>query len=102
MPRIVLYIAIFVLVVGVAPLPYGYYTLLRIVATGVFAWAALISFERDEKVLPWVFAFGVILFNPLFPIYLSKEIWMVIDLGAAALLFFTRGRFVEVDAVSPR
>jgi hypothetical protein len=94
-PAAVLYIAVAMLLIALAPLPYGYYTLLRLVATAVFIWAALVSYQRKSALLPWVFAVMALLFNPVFKVYLPREAWMFIDLGAAALLLVTRRHLTE-------
>jgi hypothetical protein len=54
MPIAVIYAAAAMLLLGAATLPYGYYMLLRLVACGVFSFAAFIAFDRKHKVLPWV------------------------------------------------
>ena len=72
--------------IALAPLPIGFYTLLRIVVT-IGAVAAIIS-EVDKGINSWIVVFGLIaiLFNPLIPIYLgNKDAWMPIDLIAAVL-----------------
>jgi len=50
MPVKVIYIAAGLLFAAILPLP-GYYTLLRLVATGVFAWAAVIEFQKDQALI---------------------------------------------------
>lgn len=87
MPKQVIFLAASFLLLGAFPLPYGYYTLLRLIACAVFAWAAYISFENKEALLPWVFIVLALLFNPIIKVYLSKEIWAAIDICSAALLF---------------
>ena len=86
MPKQVIYIAAAFLFIGILPLPYGYYTLLRFIACGVFAWAAIITFQRNESTLPWVFAILAIVFNPLIKIHFPKEVWMVIDFCSGLFL----------------
>ena len=86
LPKPVIYIAALLLFVGAAPLPYGYYSLLRIVATIVFVLAALVSLNREYKVLPWIFAVLAILFNPILKIYLPKEMWIFIDIACGIFL----------------
>ncbi|OOZ74121.1 hypothetical protein BOW50_12530 [Solemya velum gill symbiont] len=90
MPATVIYIAIALLFIAVAPLPYGYYTLLRIVATGVFLWAAFVSYERGHEALPWIFGLLAALFNPLIVIHFPKEIWAVIDIASGIFLYATQ------------
>lgn len=74
------------LFLAVAPLPYGYYTLLRIVVTGTFAWGAFVAYFEQRPLMPWVFGAGAVLFNPIIPIHLNKELWMLIDSAAAIFL----------------
>ncbi len=52
MPAAVIYICAAMLFIGAAPLPYGYYMLLRLVAFGVFAYAAYVAYEKKSKALP--------------------------------------------------
>ena len=76
------------LVLAVFPLPYGYYTLLRICICGASAYLAFQAWERESSVGLWVVVFAVlaVLYNPLVPVYLTKGIWAFINLGTAALL----------------
>lgn len=80
----IIFLAAGFLLLGILPLPYGYYSLLRLIACAVFAWAAYITFENNEALLPWVFIVLALLFNPVIKVYLSKEIWAVID-GCSAI-----------------
>ena len=89
MPAAVIYICAAMLFIGAAPLPYGYYILLRLVACGVFAFAAFIAFERKGKVLPWVYVCLVLVFNPIIKIYFPKEVWAIVDIAAGILLLAT-------------
>ena len=74
------------LVIALADLPYGYYTLLRIVVCGVALYGAYIA--STSKATEWVIPLGIIalVFNPLIPIYLSREIWAVVDVLTAGSL----------------
>ena len=92
MPKQVIYIAVGLLFLGVFSLPYGYYMLLRLIIFGVFAWAAFLSFEQNEELLPWVFIIIAIIFNPIFKIYLPKEVWIIIDIVAGAILLLTQNK----------
>lgn len=89
MPIAVIYICAVMLFIGAAPLPYGYYTLLRLVACGVFAFAAFVSFERKNKILPWVFCLLALLFNPIIKVHLPKEAWALVDIAAGVFLLVT-------------
>lgn len=86
MPIAAIYICAVMLFLGVATLPYGYYTLLRLVVCGVAAFAAFITYERKNKILPWVFGFLALLFNPIVKIHLPKGVWALIDIGTGIFL----------------
>ncbi|RXZ44258.1 DUF6804 family protein [Crenobacter cavernae] len=89
MPAAVIYVCAAMLFVGAAPLPYGYYMLLRLVVCGVFAFAAFVAFDRKSKVLPWVYGFMALVFNPFVKIHFPKEMWAVVDVAAGVLLVAT-------------
>jgi hypothetical protein len=100
MPKPLIYIAAGFLLIGVFPLPYGYYMLLRFIACGVFAWAAYIAFERNEDILPWVFIVLAIIFNPILKIHFPKEMWAVIDFLSGIFLILIREKIQESDKQS--
>jgi hypothetical protein len=94
-PLPVIYIAVGMLFIGAAPFPYGYYILLRLVATGVFAWAAFISYEWKNQSLQWVFGLLLVLFNPIVKIHLPKELWAFVDVGAGVLLLASKSHIQQ-------
>jgi hypothetical protein len=69
-------------------MPYGYYTLTRIIVCG-FA-SCLVFVSREDIVVSrvWsaVFFCIAILFNPIIPIYLSRRTWYGFDVAAAIIL----------------
>lgn len=89
MPTAVIYVAAAMLFLGAAPMPYGYYMLLRLVVCGIFAFAAFIALERKIKALSWVYGFMALVFNPIIKIHFPKEMWAVIDVAAGVLLLAT-------------
>lgn len=97
MPVGVIYACAFMLFVGAAPLPYGYYTLLRLVACGVFTYAAFLAANRKYKILPWVFGLLALLFNPVVKVHLPKELWALVDIAAGVVLLATTKK-VKTDA----
>lgn len=78
-------IAAIMLCVAIFPLPYGYYQWLRWIICGISIFIALQSFSWGKIWPLWFFIPIAILFNPLFPIHLSKEVWQPIDVGCALL-----------------
>jgi hypothetical protein len=73
------------LVIAMAPLVYGYYQLLRWVTCGVAVFIAIQAYRWRTIWAVWLFAFVAVLFNPIFPIHLTRAIWRPIDLACAAL-----------------
>ena len=76
------------LLVALLPLPYFYYQLLRIVVTVVAA-IYTYSFYKDNQI-PKAIMFGVIvlIWNPIFPIYMDKSVWMILDIVGAVVFYF--------------
>ena len=66
--------------------PYGYYQLLRFIVCGVSAYVAVIAYGWKRQWATWLFGAMAVLFNPLAPIHLSRDLWQPIDF-ACALLF---------------
>lgn len=89
-PLPLLYGTVVMLFIAAAPLPYGYYTLLRLVATVVFSWAAVVSYNAKASFLPNAFGFFVLLFNPIVKVSFEKEVWAVLDIAAAGFLLATK------------
>jgi hypothetical protein len=77
--KIVKLIVAVLLFVCLADLPYGYYQFVRFVALVSFAFLSYKNYERNEKALAFIFAALAVLFQPLFKIYLGREIWNAID-----------------------
>lgn len=77
----------------VYPLPYGFYTLNRIITTFFSVIAAVQTWEIKRS-LSCVFIFVGIIFNPIAPVHLTREIWKVIDVIAVlpfiVLILFRR------------
>lgn len=70
--------------------PYGIYTLLRIIVTLSAAFIIYVNYKKINNVNSTIVLFSIILivFNPVFPIRLNRELWLPIDLTAAAIYFY--------------
>lgn len=80
--------------VALAPLPYGYYQLLRVVMCGACAFLAYAE-HKTGNTPGWKYALIIVavLFNPLIPLHQAREVWMAFNVGAAVfLLTHMRGR----------
>lgn len=89
MPGVVAYACAAMLFVGAMPMPYGYYTLLRIVVFFVFAYLSYLMHKEGKEIWPWVLGLVAIVFNPVLKIYLPKDVWSALDVAAGILLLST-------------
>ena len=90
MKYIPLYLAALMLLC-LAPMPYGYYTLVRILATVVFGIYAYRCIVAKNEGLTLVFVTLALLFQPFVKVGLGRIIWNVIDVIVAIgliVLFF--------------
>lgn len=73
------------LVLALLPLPYGYYTFLRLVITGWALFLAWGEYRHAGSANGWAIGFLLIaaLFNPLVPIHLDRSTWAFLDCGTA-------------------
>lgn len=95
------FIAAAIIGIGALPMPYGYYNLLRIIACGMFVWGAVVLYQKQSPVMPWVFAVMAVVFNPVIKVVLEKDLWMIVDAAAAILLIATAKALATVDRDQP-
>ncbi len=78
-------IAILLLLLALLPLPYGYYTFLRIICCGVFAYLGIHALDDSKTIFAYIL-FGVaIAYNPIIRIHLNREIWSVVNVITIAI-----------------
>ena len=85
---VMLFLAIF-------QLPYGYYNLLRLVVTISSGISSFNAYEDEKVGVAIIFAIICLLFNPIFPIYLDKNMWIPIDILVS--IFFGVSGLQEKD-----
>ena len=78
-----------ILLIGIADLPYGYYTLLRIIVCIVSCITAFIAFGLKKKLWLWIFIGIVLIFNPIIPIYFNKDTWIILDVVIAGIFGYS-------------
>lgn len=66
-------------------LSYDYFTFLRYATTGVALWSSFVASKNEKIYWSWVMMGVAILFNPIFPIHLDRQIWKTIDLFTAII-----------------
>lgn len=74
------------LVLALADLPYGYYQFLRIAATGVLIWLAIVVWDRAVVVERLMLIGLAVSYNPIFKIHMEKETHAVVNLLTVALV----------------
>ncbi len=67
-------------------MPYGYYTLVRFVATVGFVYMTYKYYEEKKEGLVWTFGALALLFQPLIKIPLGRDVWNIVDVAVAILL----------------
>jgi putative Ca2+/H+ antiporter (TMEM165/GDT1 family) len=72
--------------IAIADLPYGYYTLMRLVVCATAVFVVVMAAKSRQMWAVWLFAIIGLLFNPLVPVHLTKGIWQPLDFLAAAAL----------------
>ena len=77
--------AVVLLLGALAPWPYGYFVFLRWVVCFAALMVAFRAHEIERLWALWTFGLVALLFNPLIPIYLTRELWIPIDLLTAVL-----------------
>lgn len=77
------------LIGSLLPFPYVYYQLLRLVVATTAGYIAFLKYRKNEEisVIVIIFAFIALLFNPITPVHLTKELWVPIDLAVACVYF---------------
>ena len=69
-----------------APMPYGYFQLVRFVVMVVFGIMAYRYYKINKVIASCVFGVLALLFQPIYKIVLGRGIWNVIDVIVAVLL----------------
>ena len=77
----------------IAPLisfPYGFYTILRLIITITSAIIIFYTYKSAGGVneISIIFALILILYNPIFPVHLTREIWMPINFITSGIYIF--------------
>ena len=87
------------LVLCLAPMPYGYYQLVRFAALFFFVLFAYNQWIRDNKPLAITFGALALLFQPFMKIALGRAIWNIVDIvvavGLVVLFLYEKNRGMD-------
>jgi hypothetical protein len=83
---------ILIMIIGIFPMPIGYYTLLRLVVFVSALYFCFKIYENNKKVSGnselWFFGLVALLYNPILPVYLYiKLIWTIINIFTIYLFY---------------
>ena len=87
MKHIYLFLAA-MLLLCLAPMPYGYFMLVRFVMMVAFGWMAYRYYLNQKTIAMWVFGALALLFQPIYKIALGRTMWNVVDVVVAIFLIF--------------
>lgn len=93
MKKSLLIIMAVLLLVCLAPMPYGYYQLVRFIAMVSFAYLAYDYYKLNKVGVSYAFVALALLFQPFLKVALGRLVWNVVDVIVATfliLLFFAK------------
>ena len=88
MKPIVKLIVAILLILCLANMPYGFYTLVRFVAACAFAYFSYDYFKAKKDGLGFTFAALAVLFQPFIKLALGRFIWNIVDVIVAVGLVY--------------
>jgi hypothetical protein len=74
------------LLLCLAPMPYGYYQLVRFVSMVVFAVMAYQYYVKKQELWAVAFCALALLFQPFFKVALGRTMWNIVDMVVAIIL----------------
>lgn len=80
---------------------YSYYVLLRFVTFGAAAYSSYLAFEQRVRGWAWILGLVALLFNPVLPIHLSRDVWKPVDLLTGLILLASIVFVRDKAGVSP-
>ena len=83
-----------ILLLCLAPMPYGYFILVRFLTMVGFGYMAFQYFKQRKEMLTWTFVTLALLFQPFAKIGLGRTVWNIVDvivaIGLIVLFFIER------------
>ena len=93
--------SIFLIIAPLISFPYGFYTLLSIIVTLTSAAIIYQSYKINKGINEHsiIFLFILILYNPLIPIYLSREVWLPINFATSGIYLYTLFKIKKILSI---
>ena len=87
-----------VFVIALFPMPYGFYSILRIIITVICVYGATLFYRRHPSLF-WTMVTLALLYNPVFPIHLyEKAFWIAINLLTFGIFVFAHHRITKTQS----
>lgn len=74
--------------------PYGYYVLLRIIVCAICSFLALRAHDIRKNDWVWVLGLTAVIYNPIIPTHLTRQIWSVVNVVTIIIL---AGTFITLN-----
>lgn len=81
-------ISIGALLIALLDMPYGYYQLLRVGICTVSIILACHAFGGHKSKIGWVFIASALVYNPITPLALGRELWTIVNLATIGVLIW--------------
>ena len=91
--KIMLGVSSFLSFVAVLNWPYDYYVILRVVIFITAIYVGSYFFKKKNDLGEIIYGIIIVLFNPLFIIHLTREVWFPINIIVGVILFITAVKF---------
>lgn len=89
-------VAVGMLIWALADHKYGFFTLLRFVVCFVAAYCAFQAYSQKKAEWTWILGGISVLFNPIIPIHLNRDLWSMIGI-VVAIVFLASIFFVKAN-----
>lgn len=97
------------LLLCLAPMPYGYFMLVRFVMMVACGWMAYQYYQRQKTVATWIFGILAMLFQPMYKIAFGRTVWNIVDVIVAIFLIVLfvfewrreKGKYVKFETLPP-
>src|SRR3989338_1272496 len=89
------YIAAGMSVLAIFLMPYGYYIVLRWVVSIAALLTAFIAYKNNKTSWVVMAVIALVIWNPITPVYLGREIWLPFNIVAAAFFFMAPKKIYE-------
>lgn len=88
-------VAAWMSVLAILLMPYGYYIALRWVVSIAAILTAVAAYKNHKTAWVVMAVIALILWNPLTPVYLGREIWIPFNIAAAVFFFLAPKKIHE-------